>query len=171
MTLLASRGAQISFWWVSESVGLYKSGKANRVGGPANAVELGSLRFSAHLGRFCNGSARIQEGLLAWPSSLRPIVFAKHGCWQRKKRFQHHLRFIVKRFSQGKSILVPRYYTHTRGHRDERSLKYVLGMPSYLVKPRESTVLSHKKYHEISSPNLLLSWTVGPPLPGDIHRS
>jgi len=37
-------------------------------------------------------------------------------------------------------------------------------MPTYLVEPREPTVLSHKEYHELSSTDLLLSWTVSPPL-------
>ena len=40
-------------------------------------------------------------------------------------------------------------------------------MPRYLVKPREPTVLSHKEYHELSPTDLLLSWTVSPPLPND----
>ena len=35
-----------------------------------------------------------------------------------------------------------------------------LEMQSYLIKPREPTVLSHKKYHELSSNNLLLAWAV-----------
>ena len=33
-------------------------------------------------------------------------------------------------------------------------------MASYLIKPREPTVLSHKEYHELSSTNLLLSAVV-----------
>ena len=36
-------------------------------------------------------------------------------------------------------------------------------MPSYLIKPREPTVLSYKEYHELSSTNLLLSMAVSPP--------
>ena len=39
-----------------------------------------------------------------------------------------------------------------------------LNMPIYFVKPKEPTVLSHKEYHELSSTDLLLSWTVSPPL-------
>ena len=50
-----------------------------------------------------------------------------------------------------------------------RSLSFSLDfrMPSYLIKPREPTVLSHKEYHELSSTNLLLSTAVSPrpPLP------
>ena len=37
-----------------------------------------------------------------------------------------------------------------------------LEMPSYSIKPREPTVLSHKEYHELSSNNLLLSAAVSP---------
>jgi len=33
-------------------------------------------------------------------------------------------------------------------------------MASYLIKPREPTVLSHKEYHELSSSNLQLSSVV-----------
>jgi len=44
-------------------------------------------------------------------------------------------------------------------------------MQSYLVKPREPTVLSHKEYHEISSTNLLLSRVVSPPLPNDTLKT
>jgi len=43
-------------------------------------------------------------------------------------------------------------------------------MPSYLIKPREPTVLSHKEHHEISSTNLILSVTVVTAhiIPGDL---
>jgi len=42
---------------------------------------------------------------------------------------------------------------------------------SYLIKPREPTVLSHKEYHELSSTNLLLALVVRPPIPNDMSRS
>jgi len=42
---------------------------------------------------------------------------------------------------------------------------YAFEMLTYLVKPREPTVLSHKEYHEISPTNLLLSAIVRPSLP------
>ena len=44
-------------------------------------------------------------------------------------------------------------------------------MSSYLIKPREPTVLSHKEYHELSSTNLMVSEVVCLPLPNDISRS
>ena len=43
-------------------------------------------------------------------------------------------------------------------------------MPSYLIKPREPTVLSHKEHQELSSTNLLLSMEVSPPLPNSTLR-
>ena len=42
---------------------------------------------------------------------------------------------------------------------------------SYLIKPREPTILSHKEYHEISSTNLLLPLVVRLPLPNHKPRS
>jgi len=37
-------------------------------------------------------------------------------------------------------------------------------MSSYLIKPREPTVLSHKEYHELSPTNLMVSAVVRLPL-------
>ena len=53
-------------------------------------------------------------------------------------------------------------------HSSEVSLTSELeAMPSYLIKPREPTVLSHKEYHEISSTNLLLPLVVRLPFQND----
>jgi len=50
-------------------------------------------------------------------------------------------------------------------------LDHAFGMPVYLVKPKEPTVLGHKKYHEISSTNLLLGLTVRPLPPDDMPEA
>ena len=107
--------------------------------------------------KFSNGTAGLREVSLSRPPSLRQAVFAERGRWQRKKRFQHRLLFIVRHCSQRKSTLVPVATTTV-------PKSYGLNMPIYFVKPKEPTVLSHKEYHELSSTDLLLSWTVSPPL-------
>ena len=42
-------------------------------------------------------------------------------------------------------------------------------MANYLIKPKEPTILSHKEYHELSSPNLMLSAVVRQQFPNDVH--
>ena len=48
---------------------------------------------------------------------------------------------------------------------------HALEMASYLIKPREPTVLSHKAYQELSPTNLLLGAVVGTLLPNDMPQT
>ena len=79
-----------------------------------------------------------------------------------EKTVPARLLFIARYFSQGKPTPALRRHPQlfpTHG----------LEMQRYLVKPTEPTILSHKEYHEVSSINLLLSWTVSLQLQNDIR--
>ena len=114
-----------------------------------------------HPCRFFNGIPRLQE-VFSQSSSLRPVVFAEHVCRQRKKRFPP-ASYLLPDISVKVNQLPPSVATHSS------SQTHGLEMQRYLVKPTEPTILSHKEYHEVSSINLLLSWTVSLQLQNDIR--